>query len=56
MLEPEETLTLFFPPLGPGRGRDTPALVIHCQECGDHYAIGLAFQEPWPEREEIRTD
>jgi len=51
-----EALTLFFPPLGPGRGRDAPGQVVHCQDCGDHFAVGIAFEEPWPEREELRAD
>jgi len=51
-----EPLTLFFPPLGPGRGRDAPAQVVHCQDRGDHFALGIAFEAPWPEREELRAD
>jgi hypothetical protein len=55
-LRPDETLTLFFPPLGPGRGRDTSGLVVHCKDCGDHFAVGIAFEAPWPDREEVRAD
>jgi hypothetical protein len=51
-----ERVMVFFPPLGPGRGRDTLGQVVRCEECGDHYAIGIAFEEPWPEREETRQE
>lgn len=53
-LASSEPLVLFFPPLGPGRGRDTPGTVVRCEECGDHYAVGIAFQDPWPERDEAK--
>jgi len=56
LLRPAETVTLFFPPLGPGRGRDAAGMVVHCKECGDHFAIGIAFEEPWSEREDVRAD
>jgi hypothetical protein len=48
-LASEEPVVLFFPPLGPGRGRDTPGQVVRCEQCDDHYAVGIAFNEPWPE-------
>lgn len=47
-----EALLLLFPPLGPGRGRDTPGQVVRCDRAGDCYAVGVAFEEPWPEQEE----
>jgi len=47
-----EPILLLFPPLGPGKGRDTPAQTVRCDRTGDCYAVGIAFQEPWPEREE----
>lgn len=54
-LQHREPLVLLFPPLGPGRGRDTHAYVIRCDRTGDCYAIGIAFTEPWPEREEAKA-
>jgi hypothetical protein len=53
-LSHREPLTLLFPPLGPGRGQDTVAKVIRCDRTSDGYAVGIAFEEPWPEREEAR--
>ena len=55
LLGESEPVTLFFPPLGPGRGRDTPGQVVRCVDCGDHYAVGIAFESPWPDREEALT-
>lgn len=49
-----EPVTLFFPPLGPGKGRDAVGQVVRCLACGDHLAVGIAFESPWPEREEMR--
>jgi hypothetical protein len=54
-LNHHEPLTLLFPPLGPGRGRDTAAQVIRCDRAGDCYAVGIAFEEPWPERDEAKA-
>ncbi|MCX5685144.1 MAG: PilZ domain-containing protein [Planctomycetota bacterium] len=54
-LEHRESLTLLFPPLGPGRGQDTVAKVIRCDRAGDGFAVGIAFEEPWPEREEAKA-
>ena len=54
-LNRREPLTLLFPPLGPGRGRDTVAQVIRCDRAGDCYAVGIAFEEPWPEREDAKA-
>lgn len=54
-LDHREPLLLLFPPLGPGRGRDTAAKVLRCQRTGDGYAVGIAFEEPWPEREEAKA-
>jgi PilZ domain len=48
-LASEEPVVLFFPPLGPGRGRDTRGQVVRCEQCDDHYAVGIAFDEPWQE-------
>jgi hypothetical protein len=53
-LSRREPLLLFFPPLGPGRGRDMTAQVVRCERCGDHYALGIAFETPWAEPEEPR--
>lgn len=55
-LPPSQPLILFFPPVGPGKGRDTVGQVVRCDACGDHYAIGIAFEEPWPELEESATN
>ena len=52
-LAPSQPLVLFFPPLGPGKGRDTVAQVVRCECCGSHYALGIAFDAPWPEPEEV---
>lgn len=54
-LQRREPLVLLFPPLGPGRGQDTLAQVIRCDRAGDCYAVGIAFTEPWPEREEAKA-
>jgi hypothetical protein len=53
MLESREPLLLLFPPVGPGRGLDTPGQVVRCDRCADHYAVGIAFDRPWPDRDEI---
>ena len=55
MLSASESLVLFFPPLGPGRGRDAQCQVVRCIQRDDHFAVGIAFEEPWPEREDVRT-
>ncbi|MBE3098238.1 MAG: PilZ domain-containing protein [Planctomycetes bacterium] len=52
VLAEREPLLLLFPPLGPGKGRDTPAQAVRCDHTGECYAVGIAFEEPWPEREE----
>jgi len=52
-IKPAQPLVLFFPPVGPGRGRDTPGMVVRCQERGTHYAVGIAFEEPWSEHEDV---
>ena len=54
-LENREPLTLMFPPLGPGRGQDTVAKVIRCDRAGDGFAVGIAFEEPWPDQEDAKT-
>jgi hypothetical protein len=48
----KEPLLLFFPPLGPGKGRDMAGRVVRCHRSGDRYTVGIAFEEPWPDREE----
>jgi len=53
-LDRRERLLLLFPPLGPGKGRDTPAEVVRCGRAGNCYAVGIAFEEPWPERDDAR--
>jgi len=40
-----QPLVLFFPPLGAGRGDDTVGQVVRCEECGDHWSVGIAFEE-----------
>lgn len=50
LLEHKESLVLLFPPLGPGCGEDAIGQVVRCTQSGDCYAIGIAFNEPWPER------
>jgi hypothetical protein len=55
-LPSQEPLTLFFPPLGPGRGRDAQGQVVRCEPCDDHFAVGIVFEEPWPEHEDSRTE
>jgi len=50
-----EPVMLFFPPLGPGKGRDTPGRIVRCVAAADAYRVGIAFDAPWPEREEART-
>jgi hypothetical protein len=29
--------------------------VVRCVQRDDHFAVGIAFEEPWPEREDVRT-
>jgi len=55
-LTPAQPLTLFFPPVGPGTGRDTRGQVVRCDDLGGHYSVGIAFEEPWPDPDEISTD
>jgi hypothetical protein len=50
----DEVVTLFFPPMGPFRGRDTSGRVVRCDRCEDRYTVGIAFEEPWPKHEELR--
>jgi len=52
-LEEKESVVVFFPPMGPRKGRDTHGQVVRCVEEGDRYAVGIAFDEPWPVREGI---
>jgi len=52
-LVPSQTLTLFFPPVGSGKGRDTRGQVVRCDDLGDHYSVGIAFEDPWPDPDEI---
>jgi hypothetical protein len=50
-LDHKEPLVLLFPPLGPGRGQDAVGEVVRCVRSGECYAVGIAFHEPWPERD-----
>ena len=50
-LESREPVVVFFPPMGPRKGRDTHGQVVRCEECGGRYAVGIAFDEPWPPRD-----
>jgi len=52
-LAPSQTLTLFFPPVGSGKGRDTRGQVVRCDHLGDHYSVGISFEDPWPDPDEI---
>jgi len=52
-LEQDEPVVVFFPPMGPRKGRDTRGQVVRCAEQGDRYAVAIAFDEPWPPREGI---
>ncbi len=52
-LVPAQPLTLFFPPVGSGKGRDTRGQVVRCDDLGNHYSVGIAFEEPWPDPDEI---
>jgi hypothetical protein len=54
-MDVQEPVLLFFPPLGPGRGRDMTGEVVRCDACEGHFALGIRFEEPWPEHEEIRA-
>jgi hypothetical protein len=29
--------------------------VVRCDACEGHFALGIRFEEPWPEHEEIRA-
>ncbi|MBL7140050.1 MAG: PilZ domain-containing protein [Planctomycetes bacterium] len=51
-----QPLVLFFPPLGAGRGDDTPGQVVRCEECGDHWSVGIAFEEVLSESEPISAN
>ncbi|HUS45097.1 MAG TPA: PilZ domain-containing protein [Phycisphaerae bacterium] len=55
-LQDREPLMVFFPPLGPRKGQDTQGTVTRCEQHGGHYTVGIAFEEPWPEREAISPD
>ncbi|KPK48718.1 MAG: hypothetical protein AMK72_06250 [Planctomycetes bacterium SM23_25] len=55
-LVPAQPLTVFFPPVGSGRGRDTRGQVVRCADLGDHYSVGIAFEEPWPDPDEISAE
>ncbi|HUU91701.1 MAG TPA: PilZ domain-containing protein [Phycisphaerae bacterium] len=52
-LSPSQPLTLFFPPVGSGKGRDTRGQVVRCDDLGGHYSVGIAFEAPWPDPDEI---
>ena len=55
-LTPAQPLTLFFPPVGPGKGRDTRGQVVRCDDLGDRYGVGIVFEEPWPDPDEISAN
>lgn len=55
-LAPAQPLTLFFPPVGSGKGRDTRGQVVRCDNLGNHYSLGIAFEKPWPEHDEIHAN
>jgi len=52
-LNEKEPVVVFFPPMGPRKGRDTRGQDVRCVEEGDRYSVGIAFEEPWPAREGI---
>ena len=52
VLESREPLLLMFPPVGAGRGLDASGQVLRCVRCQDHYAVGVAFDRPWPDGDE----
>jgi len=54
-LEERESLMLFFPPIGSGRGHDTPAEVVRCAISGGRCSVGIAFEQPWPAEGNIHT-
>ena len=51
-----EHVTVFFPPMGARRGRDTLGRVVACAEQEDRFRVGIRFREPWPEHEALRAD
>ncbi len=53
-LDAREPVVVFFPPMGPRRGRDTHGRVVRCHEIQDKYRVGIEFHEPWPEHEAVR--
>jgi len=56
-LEEREPLVIFFPPIGARKGRDTAGRVVRCVEQeADKFAVGIAFDKPWPEREFVGED
>jgi len=55
-LVPAQPLTLFFPPVGPGKGRDARGQVVRCDDLGTCYSVGIVFEEPWAEPDEISAD
>jgi hypothetical protein len=54
-LERTEPLLLFFPPMGAGRGSDVSGRVVHCTRSSDRFAVGIVFDNPWPNPEEPRS-
>ena len=53
MLESREPLLLMFPPVGPWRGLDSAGQVVRCVRREDHYAVGIVFDRPWHEGNDI---
>jgi hypothetical protein len=54
-LDQTETLLIFFPPMGAGRGTDVTGRVVHCVRQSDRFSVGIAFDHPWPEHDEPRS-
>jgi hypothetical protein len=53
-LEQTEPLLLFFPPMGAGRGSDVSGRVVRCNRNSDRFAVGIVFDNPWPNHEKPR--
>lgn len=51
VLDKQEELVLFLPPLGAQMGQDTTGQVVRCVPRSDHYELGIAFRDPLPEND-----
>ena len=49
----EEAVTVFFPPMGARKGRDTQGLVVQCFSHENRFRVGIKFREPWPEHDAL---